>query len=430
MRVLFPAVTLLIGATATTVATQTKNNTKFDVFKNTGFTSCPVNSNIAADASTTDFAASRWITTEDQFCGYMAGMPVVIPTTPSQTAFFPWYPTYLLQAVSLSLSYLGLWLTLRRVIKQQGSPAAAMPRLFWIQLPFDAVRIIAFLFKAIHGFADSRRLAWINVLLWMLPFTYIYIIHLAAPSQSTSPQYTYTPTPQRLEFQASDYPEHKFQFKTEVQALRPSQRKAWKGILIRWKILFVSAALATVLLCTFSFATVILHWRYHWNSFPWAPNKQTYIPIPETISNPGILGQLPEKCLAYLASGSLKRTEFFHQDTEQTTFAVITTLQFAFSLCSLYALHTVFAKNESLLSRCSLMLTLSATITGLGLLIPAFATGMLIVKEKGAVLRFTNDLQVTGGCTFAFWGMKREMGYWDVPYELGFRVAMSFFGAA
>ncbi|KAH8799894.1 hypothetical protein F5882DRAFT_394038 [Hyaloscypha sp. PMI_1271] len=82
------------------------------------------------------------------------------------------------------------------------------------------------------------------------------------------------------------------------------------------------------------------------------------------------------------------------------------------------------------LSRSSQVLITNAAITCLGLFIPAFAVGMLIVKEKGAVLRFTNDPGVTGGCTFAFLGMKREVGYWDVPYEFGFRVAMSFFGAA
>jgi hypothetical protein len=427
MRILLAIFAILAVITATTSASKYNNYTKFDLFKNTGFVPCPVNDKTTADVSTTDFTASRWVTTQEQVCRYMAGTPVIIPTTPSQTAFFPWYPTYLLQAVSLSLSYFGLWLTLRSMIKQQGTPSVRIPRLFWIQLPFDAARIIAFLFKAIHGFADEKRLAWINVLLWLLPFTYIFIIYLAAQEQSTSPQYTYTPTPQGIQFQTPDHPEHKFQSTTEVQALSHSQLKAWNNIPTRWKVILISAAIGTILLFTFSLATTIKHWQFRWTSPTTALDKQTYIPTPEAISKPSAVGQLPDACLAYLTSGKLQNTEFFRQDIERKAFAVITTLQFVFSLSSLSA---IFLGNKNHFSRSSRVLIISATITCLALLIPAFAVGMVIVKEKGAVLRFTNDLEVTGSCTFAFLAMKREVGYWDVPYELGFRIAMSFFGAA
>lgn len=427
MRPIVATFALLAVITATTSAAQYKNYTEFDLFKNTGFIPCPVNAKTTAETSATDFAASRWVTTEEQVCRYMAGTPVIIPTTPSQTAFFPRYPTYLLQAVSLSISYLGLWLTLRSVHKQQGTPSVRIPRLFWIQLPFDAVRIIAFIFKAIHGFADEKRLAWINVLLWLLPFTYIFIVHQVAQEQSTSPQYTYTPTPQGLEFRTPDHPEHKFQSTTEVQALSHSQLKAWNGMPTRVKVILVSSILATILLVTFSLAATIKHWQFRWTSPASGLDKQTYIPLPDVISNPNTLGQLPDTCLAYLTSGKLQNTEFFRQDSERKAFAVITTLQFVFSLLSLPA---IFLENKSRLSPSSRVLIVSATITCLGLLIPAFAAGMLIVKEKGTVLRFTNDVEETGGCTFAFLGMKREVGYWDVPYELGFRIAMSFFGAA
>ena len=427
MRLLLATSTLLAVITATTSAAQYKNYTEFDLFKNTGFIPCTVNAKTTNDASITDFAASRWVTTQEQVCRYMAGTPVIIPTTPSQTAFFPCYPTYLLQAVSLSLSYLGLWLTLRSMIKQQGTSSVRIPRLFWIQLPFDAVRIIAFLFKAIHGFADEKRLAWINVLLWLLPFTYVFITLLAAQEQSTSRQYIYTPTPQGLEFQTADHPEHKIQPATEVQALSLTQMKAWNGIPTRSKVTLISSILATILLLTFSLATTIEHWQFRWASPSTALDKQTYIPIPDAVSNPSTLGQLPDTCLAYLTSDTLQHTEFFHQDSERKAFAVITALQLVFSLLSLSA---IFRGNKMTLSRSSQVLITNAAITCLGLFIPAFAVGMLIVKEKGAVLRFTNDPGVTGGCTFAFLGMKREVGYWDVPYEFGFRVAMSFFGAA
>src|ERR1700760_589884 len=96
MRTLLATFAMLAVTTATTSATQYQNDTEFDLFKNTGFIPCSVNANITADASTTEFAVSRWVTTQEQVCRYVTGTLVILPTTPSQTAFFPWYPTLLL----------------------------------------------------------------------------------------------------------------------------------------------------------------------------------------------------------------------------------------------------------------------------------------------------------------------------------------------
>jgi hypothetical protein len=428
MRILLPVFTLLAVVLATSSADQNINYTQFDLFKNTGFTACPIDTKIAGGASPADFSISCWVTTQDQLCSYLTGTPVIIPTTPSQTAFFPWYPTYLLQSVSLSLSYVGLWLTLRSLTKQQGSSFVRTPFLFWIQLPLDAVRVIAFLVKSIHGFADAKRFAWINVLLWLLPFTYLFIIRLASQPRYISSQYTYKSTPQGVEFQTTKSLDQKLQAATQAQTTTLSGAKAWKASPTRWRIVAICAFLATVLLFSFSLAATILHWQFHWTSPGTALDKQTYIPISSALSNPSTLGLLPpDPCITYLTSGSLSKTDFFSQNTEQITFAVITTVQFTVSLSIFSA---VFSWTKNPFSRASMVLIHSAVITGLGLLIPAFAVGMLIVRGKGTVVRFTNDLGVTGGCTFAFLGMKRELGYWDVKDELAFRVAMSFFGAS
>lgn len=69
------------------------------------------------------------------------------------------------------------------------------------------------------------------------------------------------------------------------------------------------------------------------------------------------------------------------------------------------------------------------------LLIPAFAVGIDIatkVLQDGQVIdvRFTNDLSVTGGCTFAYVNMNKRYGYWDVEVERGFRIVMSLLGAS
>jgi len=101
------------------------------------------------------------------------------------------------------------------------------------------------------------------------------------------------------------------------------------------------------------------------------------------------------------------------------TFVLITIAQFILSLLGLFS----YGKKAGGVRP----VKICGSVTVLGLLIPALVAGILIVRQKGAVLRFMNG---EGGCTFAFLGMKREVGYWDVAQELGFRTAMSGLGVS
>src|SRR5437667_6152286 len=81
-----------------------QNYTQFDLFKNTGFQACPSNKimppNVLAtrggsvtrrgEVSSQIFIMDQTVNTENAFCSHLDGTPVVIPTMPSQTAFFPW----------------------------------------------------------------------------------------------------------------------------------------------------------------------------------------------------------------------------------------------------------------------------------------------------------------------------------------------------
>jgi hypothetical protein len=75
----------------------------------------------------------------------------------------------------------------------------------------------------------------------------------------------------------------------------------------------------------------------------------------------------------------------------------------------------------------------SATLATLGL--PALVTGVWVLSKvvfgsEDVTLYYTKDLTATGGCTFGVVNMNKRWGYWDVQYELGFRIAMSVLGAA
>lgn len=81
------------------------------------------------------------------------------------------------------------------------------------------------------------------------------------------------------------------------------------------------------------------------------------------------------------------------------------------------------------------MLKLSAYATLVTLGVPTLFTGIWIVIKvtvgsQDVVLRYTNDVTQTGGCTFAMVNMDKKWGYWDVQYELPYRIVMSLFGAA
>jgi hypothetical protein len=151
--------------------------TDFDLFKNTGFTPCVINSNTSADPTTTNFIVSREVSTQEEFCSFMAGTPIMIPTTPHKVAFFPWYPTQVIQALSLLVSYVGLLFILRRVDHARNTGVEYKTPLWqWCLLLLDLARNVAFAFEVAHGFSDPTQFTWASVLFWMLPLNYVFVM--------------------------------------------------------------------------------------------------------------------------------------------------------------------------------------------------------------------------------------------------------------
>ena len=156
---------------------QTAHFSHFDLFKNTGLSPCPANTTQdgkfivprrgrgggggGGGGDINPYVGTAWIQNEADLCKFMQGTPVMIPTKPTQTAFFPWWPTYLSQAVSLLFTYLGLWWTSRSLNKNQERDMK-LPATFWIQLPFDIARVVAWYFKTIHGFVAPKHFAWVK----------------------------------------------------------------------------------------------------------------------------------------------------------------------------------------------------------------------------------------------------------------------------
>lgn len=437
--------------------------TDFDLFKNSGFSFCTINTRTKADESSRDFVISRNVRNQTEFCSYMAGVPIMIPTTPTETAFFPWYPTLLAQGLSLGLSYLGLYYIFRYLDLSRMLPSRKrLPWYFWIFLILDLARQVAFHFKTIHGFVNPDRFAWTNVLLWLLPLNYVTLAsQLQAarreaiyeePYAGANVQFAQLRSNGQIEFTSDAFPpvlrgpdtpgfvDKKGAMQTRSSFPSATPRSGGFPSIAgdittgesRGMTTWISI-LAAAGMWFLSFVVTILHWKWSYGSVG-SSLTRTYPPISTALSQPQSVGNMPVACLKYLQSETLvNSTNFFDQPTDQIIFALITTLQFIAS--SLVLVYVYIRRHDEAFDRSYRILYCSASVTLIMLLIPALAVGIDIatqVLQDGQVInvRFTNDLNITGGCTFAFVNMNKRFGYWDVTLEKGFRIIMSFLGAS
>jgi hypothetical protein len=418
---------------AAAVSTARPQYTKFDLFKNSGFTPCAVNGNTTADPSTKGFIGSRDVGSQAEFCSFQAGIPIMIPTAPTQIAFFPWWPTLLAQTISLSASYSGLYFTLRTIDRQRMLSGRKVPVWFWVQLPIDVVRMGAWLFKTIHGFADDSRFAWVSMLLWLLPLNYVF---LASQMQREAPynyDEPYVGADQQLrQLRELDFGDvgmrdkygSNFGLGTRSSAGGNLRTRSARGARV-----LIWAVLAGVM-WFLSFVVMILHWK--WKFSKGSSFERTYNENTSALVDPRSIGTLPAACLSDLSSGALARSDLFVQNKDELIFALIATFQF---LLSSAVLAAVFLGRKEPFDRAYRVLYISAGVTLFMLLIPALALGVDIIanvlrRREVIAMRFTNDLRTTGGCTFSFVNMDKRLGYWDVADERAFRIVMALLGAS
>ena len=155
----------------------------FQLFKNTGLQPCPINDTATKGRALTprdprrggggggsrggggsadELIRGTWVGNQENYCKYMKGTPIMIPTIPTQSAFTPWWPAFTTQFVSLLFTWIGLWWTTRGVEKDPGAQDMKLPVTFWIQLPLDIARLLAWFVKTIRGFADASQFGWVR----------------------------------------------------------------------------------------------------------------------------------------------------------------------------------------------------------------------------------------------------------------------------
>jgi hypothetical protein len=106
--------------------------THFDLFKNTELQPCPTNNKTSFGTSKRRLAYSTEgkAKSPDDYCKYMVGTPVIIPTRATSAAYYPTWPAFATQLISLAFTYLGLWLTLRKLNKNQEKHDMTLPKTF------------------------------------------------------------------------------------------------------------------------------------------------------------------------------------------------------------------------------------------------------------------------------------------------------------
>lgn len=155
--------------------------TNFDYFKNSGLTQCPPNTTAIeslTDGTIADWAISVPFATQSSFCSYFEGTAaVVLPTKLTSASFLPNFPSYLLQAISVVVSIVIIIMAMRKL---NGDLTADMtlPKTFWFLLPYDLARVVAWWVRWVQGALDRPHAPWLNVVLWTVPWNYIWLFSL------------------------------------------------------------------------------------------------------------------------------------------------------------------------------------------------------------------------------------------------------------
>jgi hypothetical protein len=426
--------------------------TSFDLFKNSGFSPCAINTNKTADPTTKSFVVSRNVFTQSDFCSFQAGIPIMIPTAPTDTAFFPWWPTQLVQGFSLTASYFGLFVGLRIIDRRRMTYSSRkIPWSSWLQLLLDLARVVLWLFKVIHSFFNATTFAWVNVVLWLLPLNYFVIVTQLRRETSFIVEEPYAGAEQQLrQLRDLDFGDSVLRSNLTAtndklagrsifspnnsqvgrMSLLPSNRGGYARREPRGAGAYACGALAGVMVFL-TIVVLVLHWKW---AFGVGTFTMTYTELVSALTDPSSLGTLPETCLGYLQTGALSRSDFFRQTTDQLTFSLLETFQFIAAMVVIIP-TMFFARSKEPFDKAYRILIASAAVTVVTLWLPVLALGIDIAvkrnRERQRVnMRFTNDLTATGGCTFAFVNMDRALGYWDVPANRAFRIILSFLGAA
>lgn len=384
--------TSISSAQNSTSTGQVSPYSHFDLFKNTKLEPCPVNSKKSLAGSVEDLAywTGGSAKSPDDYCQYVTGTPVVIPTSPTKAAYYPSWPSFAIQVIGLMFTYLGLWMTLRKLNKDKEKRDMALPKTFWIQLPFDIARIIAWYVGFFKGLSDVSQFPWISTVIWTVPFNYIWLLLLLKK--------------ERVDYQS-------------VADIGIKKHNLRLRIVIGVVIVVAFAQWAS------SLGACIIHYKYTWGGI----RARMYQPLPEALANPSSMvnGTMPPKCLEFISAQGLPE-EFFSSYSSLIAF-ISQTAQFGFTSLAAFTGIQVVMRNDY--RRTYVMLRNSAAATQSALVFSALGLmGFALGALHNVGMYVTNEQSVTGPCTFIVVQMWEIWGFYDIQYGRSFRIVLNILG--
>ena len=101
----------------------------------------------------------------------------MLPTKLTSASFLPNFPSYLLQAISMVFSIVSVIMATRK-LKGDLTADMTLPKTFWFLLPYDFARTVAWWVRWVQGALDRPHAPWLNVVLWTVPWNYIWLFTL------------------------------------------------------------------------------------------------------------------------------------------------------------------------------------------------------------------------------------------------------------
>jgi hypothetical protein len=208
----------------------------------------------------------------------------------------------------------------------------------------------------------------------------------------------------------------------EANATQPASGRT------KWFFISILFAAITAFMWLLSLVMVGLHFKYAW--FDSKHTHPIYVEVAKAVSDPSLIANgVPEACINWAKSfPNTIAWDLLNLRIVQVVQVLIVAIQFV--LCTVMV---IFKQNgrHHILGK----LKISATAAFVALVLPAIGTGFWILGtvtfgRQDEWMNYTNNLNTTGGCTFAAVAMSRKWGYWDVEHERGLRIVMSVLGAA
>jgi hypothetical protein len=389
--------------------------THYEFFKNTNFQDCPRTLENVTDHGQSPITHYNEVNRANDFCDAFTGnVPIILPARALPSPFTPSWFSLLLQFVGWTFSIVSLWISVSKLQPRtvdegaitenppnaeagrketiegihppahERPQAIPIPKLFWIGLPFEVAREIAWWVRFGQAVQNPDGASWISPVAFTSAILYSQYMAL-----SLNPS---------------------------VPKIR-SRKKFLRHFWIR-SCMTVAFTLSGLGMFMASFALVILRATRHWSI-------DNYEILASAFSDPAALGKdLPQTCLDYISRMSSYGQ--FITDPQTSWWPFIQIGQFAVCLWVIYKVSKLFGGGQLPILA---IIIQSSLALGVSLVVPIFFQSLFAAfTGKAYMSGFTNGGSEGVVCEIAVVFLDKRLGYVDVAYGRAQRVILGLLG--